>query len=54
VYLILFTIGGLMVAFSIQGYTLVKSPENAVLHPLSNVVTRATGAWLLSHIQHNV
>jgi len=47
VYLILFTIGGLMVAFSIQGYTLVKSPENAVLHPLSNVVTRATGAWLL-------
>lgn len=47
--LITFTIAGLMVVFSIKGYTLLSSPPNATLFPLNNVVTQHVGAWIDSY-----
>jgi cytochrome bd ubiquinol oxidase subunit II len=51
-FLVIFTAGGFMVAFAVKGYFLVHSPANATLHPLANVVTRQTGAWILSYAQY--
>ena len=52
IFMILFVAGGFMVAFAVKGYTLVSSPANATAHPLANVVTRATGAWITSYAQY--
>lgn len=43
--LILFTIGGIMIATSVNGYELIKSPTNATAQVLQNTLTVAPGAW---------
>lgn len=48
--LITFTIAGLLVSYSVKGYTLVSYPPNATLHPLNNVVTEGVGAWVSSYM----
>jgi len=48
----LFTATGLMLLTSIQGFTLVSSAPHPTLHPLSNHVTRAAGAWIASYNSH--
>lgn len=51
-FLIFFTGAGFMVAFYIPGYFLIHSPNHAWLHPLSSVVTRETGGWIISYAQY--
>ncbi len=48
--LITFTLAGLLVSYSVKGYTLVSYPPNATLHPLNNVVTQGVGAWISSYM----
>jgi cytochrome d ubiquinol oxidase subunit II len=45
VFLILFTVCGLLLMYKVNGFTLVHSPANAPAHALSNVVTRGVGVW---------
>lgn len=47
--LVAFTVAGLLLAFSIRGYTLISSPPNATLYPFNNVVTEGVGAWVASY-----
>lgn len=45
--MILFAIGGVWVATSIEGYQIVNIGDvNTALNPLSKVVSKSTGAWL--------
>jgi cytochrome bd ubiquinol oxidase subunit II len=48
--LITLTVAGLLVIFSLNGYTLVSSPPHATLYPVNNVVTRGVGAWIDSYV----
>lgn len=50
--LITFSIAGFMVAFSINGYTLISSPPNATLYPMNNVVSRGVGVWIDSYVNY--
>ena len=49
---ILFSISGLLVAYSINGYTLISYPKNATLYPLDNVVAQSLGGWIMSYEIH--
>lgn len=49
---ILLTVAALMVSFQVKGYVLLKSPVNALAHPLTNIVARETGAWVHSYGQY--
>ena len=51
-FLIFFTITGLIVAFVVKGYVLVHSPYNATNHVLNNVVEVKRSAWILSYGQY--
>lgn len=48
-FLLAFTLVGFMVAYRVKGYALVSSPVDPTAHPLDNVVTQFTGAWLHSY-----
>ncbi|PCI39582.1 MAG: cytochrome d ubiquinol oxidase subunit II [Thiotrichales bacterium] len=56
-FLVFFSLGWLLLYVHVKGYVLVHSPDQALLHPLSNVVIRKTGMWihnLVSHPSHLV
>lgn len=49
ILLVCFSIAGLYIAFYMQGYTLISSPDDATLYPADNVVAQSAGAWLASY-----
>lgn len=51
-FLLLMTIGGLLLMYRVPGYILVHSPVDAQNHPLSNVVQLSVGAWYQSFNLH--
>lgn len=52
VFLILLSIGAVLLLFKVQGYQLANSPKDATLHPLNNVVVLQVGGWFFSFMEH--
>lgn len=50
--LISFSIAGLMVIFSVEGYVLLSQSSNPTLYPLANKVAYHVGAWIDSYRQY--
>jgi cytochrome d ubiquinol oxidase subunit II len=52
VFLILMTVGGVLLAFKVNGYHLVSQAAIPTYHPLSNVVSVSIGGWFKSMQVH--
>lgn len=48
VFLILLTVGGVMLAYHVKGFVLVSQSSQPTYHPFDMVVTRHVGAWFQS------
>lgn len=52
VFLLILTIGGLMLAYHVKGYVLVSQNAIPTYHPFDMTVTKHVGAWFQSLNQH--